>query len=219
MRSRRSWVASTRPPSSIEPRLSPWRLPLATASPSSANGYSASRDSGCSSKALAATSAATHEAAEPPMPEPSAMPLCSTSSKPNGSASDCRSDNSAVPAVLRSGSSGRPSTQPRIAAMRTTGSSMRRTSARSPAPATLWPSRSKPTPTLPTLAGAKARADSGRWARCGAAMADSSSREFMRAPPATRQCAAGRRTRRRRSPRDRRRGLARSADYRSSGAC
>src|SRR5215475_1874597 len=44
----------------------------------------------------------------------------------------------------------------RIVAMRTFGESMRRTVARSPGPAIVWPRMSKPTPTLPTEAGANA---------------------------------------------------------------
>ncbi len=75
MRIMRSAVASTSPPSSIGPTLSPCRPPLATASPASACGYSACTSSGVSSKAFAATSAATHEAAEPPSPDPRGMPF------------------------------------------------------------------------------------------------------------------------------------------------
>src|SRR5690348_11842194 len=158
MRSTRSCVASVSPPSSCGPTLSPWRPPLATASPSIAKPYSASRGSGSSSSALAATSAATQEAAEPAMPEPSAMPLCRLSSKPCGRPSPARSASNAAPAVLRSASNGRSRTTPSMVAMRTTGSSMRVTCARSPAPASVWPRMSKPTPTLPTQAGAKALA-------------------------------------------------------------
>ena len=43
----------------------------------------------------------THDAADPPMPEPNAMPLSSSISKPNGSASASRIAMSAAPAVLR----------------------------------------------------------------------------------------------------------------------
>src|SRR5690606_40742481 len=69
-----------------------WRLWVEAHSPSSANGYSASRDSGRSSSALAATSAATQDAAEPPRPEPSAMPLSSSTAKPWWRPSTSRSE-------------------------------------------------------------------------------------------------------------------------------
>src|SRR6185312_12771266 len=194
----------------IEPRLSPWRLPLATASPSSAKRYSASRGSGCSSKALAATNAATHDAAEPPIPEPSGMPLCRINSKPCGKPSASRNFSSAMPAVLRSGSTGRFVATPSIAAMRTTGSSITRTSARSPAPAMPWPRMSKPTPILPTLAGANACATRIRGAVEFDSVFSIMSAPMM-APPACRRSVAYRRIRPRRSPRVTCRSLAPTA--------
>ena len=166
----RSAVASTTPPSSIGATLSPCRLLLATDSPSSANGYSASRSSGVSSRALAATSAATQEAAEPPMPEPSGIPFSSSTSNPNGRANASRSAIRALPAVLAracSGIASVPRTRPVTRVTRTSGSSSRLTVAMSPGPSITWPSRSKPTPMLPTLAGANAVATREAWACMG----------------------------------------------------
>ena len=200
MRTSRSAVASTSPPSSIGPRLSPWRPPLATASPARANGYSAARGSGRSSSALAATSAATHEAAEPPMPEPRAMPLSISISNPYASPSAWRMAIRAAPAVLRSASSGSANDAPRIAATRTCGASMRRTVTVSPTPASGWPRMSKPTATLPIEAGENALA-----CRCGcgggcicATAAASPPIALTAVPPARPPPAARRRTRRRR---------------------
>lgn len=68
------------------------------------------------------------------MPELKAMPLSISSSKPNGSANAARSDINAAPAVLRSASSGSATVVPRMAAICTTGASMRRTVTVSPTP-------------------------------------------------------------------------------------
>ena len=70
------------------------------------------------------------------MPELSGMPLSISISNPNGSASACRSAISAAPAVLAAACLGRSTAVPRIAAMRTSGASMRRTVTVSPTPAT-----------------------------------------------------------------------------------
>ena len=75
------------------------------------------------------------DAAEPPMPEPNGIPLSISISKPNGSASAARIAISAAPAVLRGASNGSAMAFPRMAAIRTTGSSIRRTLTRSPGPA------------------------------------------------------------------------------------
>ena len=65
-------------------------------------------------------------------------------------------------AATAAGNEAAPAAFPEIASIRTAGSSMRRTVAMSRGPSMTCPSRSKPTPMLPTLAGAKARATSMR---------------------------------------------------------
>ncbi len=75
--------------------------------------------SGLSSRAFAATSAATQLAAEPPMPEPNAMPLSSSISKPNGRFSACAWRSAPHRRCSFAASIGRSTAQPRIAAMRT----------------------------------------------------------------------------------------------------
>ena len=132
-----SGVARTRPPTSSGPTLSPCRPPLAMASPVNAKGYKACCGRGVGSNAFAATSAATADAAEPPIPELTAMPLSISISKPNGSLSSWRIAINAIPAVFRSVSSGSAAEAPRIATIRTVGSSMTRTVARSPGPSRL----------------------------------------------------------------------------------
>ena len=155
-------VASTTPPSSIGATLSPWRLPLDTDSPSSANGYSASRASGASSSAFAATSAATQDAAEPPSPEPSGMPFSSSSSKPMREAKPFAQCDQRLPGgvALRRPAAARPR-RCRRRGSRGCARSVRRSAApvaTSRTPSMVCPSRSKPTPMLPTLPGANARA-------------------------------------------------------------
>ena len=61
------------------------------------------------------------------MPEPRAIPFSSSMAKPNGKSSASRIASNARPAVFCMGSSGKLRTQPRMASMRTTASSMRRT--------------------------------------------------------------------------------------------
>ena len=84
----RGWsmpTVSTSPPYSDGAMLSTCIEPLATASPCIAYCSSSSCVRGCGSSALAATTAATAEAAEPPSPEASGMPLSISSSKPKSS--------------------------------------------------------------------------------------------------------------------------------------
>ena len=97
-----AWVGVYKaiPPSSADATLSP------CPSPASANGYSADRSSGVSSNSFAATSAATTDAADPPIPAASAIPLVRRSSKPMPPPSRSASASSARPALLRAGSSG-----------------------------------------------------------------------------------------------------------------
>ena len=78
-------TVSTSPPYSDGAMLSTCTEPLATASPFIANLSSSSLPSGSGSSAFAATTAATADAAEPPRPEPSGMPLSIASSMPKSS--------------------------------------------------------------------------------------------------------------------------------------
>ena len=68
-------TVSTRPPNRLGEILSTCSEPEETSSPCMANCSSSIFDSGLGSSALAATTAATAEAAEPPRPLPSGMPL------------------------------------------------------------------------------------------------------------------------------------------------
>ena len=69
-----------------------------------------------------------------------------------------------MPAVFFSAASGRSATTPRIDRIDTPGFARRVTVTRSPRAATVWPRMSKPTATLPTLAGANAVARRPRTA-------------------------------------------------------
>ncbi|KAG0757277.1 hypothetical protein G6F22_020014 [Rhizopus arrhizus] len=89
------------------------------------------------------------------------MPLSISTAKPKSRPSRSRSDINAAPAVFPAASSGSSTALPRIASMRTTGSSIRRTLTVSPTPAMAWPRMSNPTATLATEAGAYARAITG----------------------------------------------------------
>ena len=155
----RGWsipTVSTRPPYRQGAMLSTWADPLATISPSIANLSSRSGGTGRSMSALAATTAATADAAEPPMPEASGMPLSISNSNPCSSLSAACIACSARPAVLLFGSTGNSPATPVTARMRTAGSSIRLTQTRSPTVSTVCPRMSKPMPTLATVAGAKA---------------------------------------------------------------
>ncbi len=135
--------------------LSTCSEPDDTASPCMANLSSSILPSGLSSSALAATTAATAEAAEPPRPEPSGMPFSIAASKPKpGFNTSCMASN-ARPAVLRSGSRG-TSTTPEDPEMVTPGLSVRVTVHLSPSTSTEKPRMSKPMATLAAEAGAKA---------------------------------------------------------------
>ncbi len=68
-------TVSTRPPNRLGEMLSTCSEPEDTASPCIANLSSSILLSGFDSSAFAATTAATAEAAEPPSPQPSGMPL------------------------------------------------------------------------------------------------------------------------------------------------
>ena len=155
----RGWsmpTVSTRPPNRLGAMLSTCTEPEATASPCIAYFSSSSFGSGAGSSALPATTAATAEAADPPSPEPSGMPLSISTSMPKSRFSASAIASSARPAVLRSASSGSDSVVPVIARMRTPRLALRVMRTRSPIASTVWPRMSKPTPTLPTVAGAKA---------------------------------------------------------------
>ncbi len=93
-------TVSTSPPKSEGAMLSTCSAPLATASPAMANFSSSSGPHGRASSALAATTAATAEAAEPPRPEPSGIPLSISTSKPKPGRSASCSASSARPAVF-----------------------------------------------------------------------------------------------------------------------
>ena len=68
-----------------------------------ANLSNSRRPQGCASSALAATTAATADAAEPPRPEPSGMPFSICTSNPkSGRTASCRASK-ARPAVLSRG--------------------------------------------------------------------------------------------------------------------
>jgi hypothetical protein len=161
MRSSRSCVASTRPPSSIEPRLSPcgcrWpplRHPARSRTAIRAAAAFQQRIR-CDQRGHARCGRATHARTQR---DALVQHQLETVLQAERLAQRHQRDAGRVLARI-----GRHfGDAPWIAAMRTTGSSMRRTSARSPAPATLWPSMSKPTPTLPTLAGEGA-GDCGSW--------------------------------------------------------
>jgi hypothetical protein len=96
--------------------------------------YRTSIGAGRSSTALAATRAATDDAADPPIPEPSGMPFSIRTSNPWVSPSRPRSASSARPAVFFSASSGNPGTTPSMPAMRTSWASIRCTVTRSTGP-------------------------------------------------------------------------------------
>src|SRR6266852_861425 len=99
--------------------LSICAVPLATSSPRIANFSRCRLSAGSSRSALAATTAATAEAADPPRPEPSGMPFSIVSSNPNARSRASAIAATAIPAVLRSNSSGRSMTTPVTPAMRT----------------------------------------------------------------------------------------------------
>src|SRR6267154_2319871 len=117
-----------------------------------------------------------------------------------------------MPAVLRSASSGKSFTNPVIAAILTPGSATRRAVTRSPIACTLRPNTSKPTATLPTLAGAKAVADWREPARASEIVITAWHRDKLRH-------ATDRQTRRRRLLQDRRPALARPKDSDCSDWC
>ena len=149
-------TVSTSPPNRLGAMLSKCADPLATISPCIANFNSSMRCSGAASNAFAATTAATAEAADPPRPEDSGMPLSMSNSKPNPRPSPACIACTALPAVFRSASAGNSPAMPPMLRMRTTGSAMRRARTRSPSASIVWPKMSKPMPTLATVAGAKA---------------------------------------------------------------
>ena len=157
-------TVSTRPPNSEGAILSTCIEPLATASPCIANLSSSIGARGSANNALAATTAATAEAAEPPSPDASGTPLSSSSSKPKSSPSASCIAMRARPAVLCAASRGKSGTMPWIAVMVTPGSDTRLTVARSPIASTEKPRMSKPIATLPTEAGANARAEARGFA-------------------------------------------------------
>ncbi len=186
----RGWsmpTVSTSPPNSEGEILSTCSEPLATASPCIANCNSSSLLHGLGNNALAATTAPTAEAAEPPRPEPSGMPLSISIAKPNGGRSLSYIASSARPAVFFSGSCGSLSAMPLMAEMMTPGSLRRATVTRSPRASTAKPRMSKPMATLPTDAGANAVARSSP-----------ASGALTSGLPDTRRDATDRRTRRRR---------------------
>ena len=80
-----------------------------------------------------ATTPATADAAEPPSPEPSGMPLSIVSSMPNSSRRSSTIAATAIPAVFRSNSSGSSVTTPVMAAIRTPRVAVRAAWTRSPA--------------------------------------------------------------------------------------
>src|SRR5688572_23614483 len=125
-------TVSTSPPYSDGAMLSTCTEPLATASPFIANLSSSSLPSGSGSSAFAATTAATADAAEPPRPEPSGMPLSIDSSMPKSSFRSRTMQSTPMPAVLRSGSRGRSTTVPVTPTMRTPGCDTRLAVTRSP---------------------------------------------------------------------------------------
>src|SRR5437764_1136964 len=138
--------------------LSTCRPPLATASPAMANFSSSSCPQGSASSAFAATTAPTAEAAEPPRPEPSGMPLSISRVKPNlGCRASCMA-SSALPAVLSSTLCGSSPAIPLTADIVTPGAAVAVTVTRSPSASTANPRMSKPIATLPTEAGANALA-------------------------------------------------------------
>src|SRR5271156_5242660 len=149
-------TVSVKPPNKQGAILSTCAEPLATISPSIANLSNASRGDGFSSRALAATTAATADAADPPKPDPNGMPFSISSSNPKSGVSVSRMTCTARPAVLFCGSTGSGPATPGMERMRTIGSSMRRMRTRSPTASTVCPKISKPMPTLATVAGAKA---------------------------------------------------------------
>jgi hypothetical protein len=139
--------------------------------------------SGLSSSAFAATTAATADAAEPPSPDPSGMPLSMNASKPKPGFNASCIASSARPAVLRSGSRGMSFTTPEEPEMVTPGFSVRVTVHLSPMTSTENPRMSKPMATFAAEAGAKAVA----FVLAGAALTG--------APRDSCRRAAGRRTR------------------------
>src|SRR5271166_3069453 len=149
-------TVSTSPPNRLGAMLSKCAEPLATISPSIANLSNCKRLSGFSSSAFAATTAATAEAAEPPMPDESGIPLSISISNPYDSPSASCIAWSARPAVFFGGSIGKSPATPLISRMRTTGSMMRCRRTRSPTASTVCPRISKPIATLATVAGANA---------------------------------------------------------------
>src|SRR6185312_6570651 len=135
--------------------LSTCSEPLATASPCMAYFSSSSLLQGCGSSALAATTAPTAEAAEPPRPEPSGMPLSMRISKPKpGCSASCMAR--ARPAVVCAGSVGKFPATPTPSVIVTPLASVRLTVTRSPRADT-----EKQMATLPTDAGANAVAQRG----------------------------------------------------------
>ena len=118
-------TVSTRPPNRLGEMLSTCSEPLETFSPCIANCSSSILDSGLSSSAFAATTAATAEAAEPPRPLPSGMPLSMNASNPKPGLSASCMASSARPAVFVSGSRGMSFTTPEEPVITTPGLSVR----------------------------------------------------------------------------------------------
>ncbi len=197
---------SVSPPNREGAALSGCDTPHATRSAASAY---ASRDSfgrGRASSEFAATSAATAEAAEPPMPEPSAMPFRTRTSKPKPGRRSSSSLRRPTVAVFCAGSSGMapgPSVPvvSETSETRTVGSSVNVNVTSSPAASTAKPRTSKPTATFETVAGANAAA------------------LLIAAPPGRSRAAGGPRRRRPPSPPAPRRGRARSSAARCSAPC
>ncbi len=149
-------TVSTRPPNSEGAMLSTCIEPLATASPCMANFNSSSFGHGLGSNALAATTAPTAEAAEPPSPEPSGMPFSISIANPKSGLTVSYNAIRARPAVFFSGSVGSSPAMPEMRVITTPGSLRRVTVTLSPNASTAKPRISNPIATLPTEAGANA---------------------------------------------------------------
>jgi len=124
---------STSPPSSEAAALSACASPLAAPSPSSAYPSSAPGSSASPQSASAATTAATAEAAEPPMPEPSGMPLCKDTSRPSRTPWSAAMRSKGRVAEFASGSRGRSIGKPLSSPISTPGRARRRKRTISPA--------------------------------------------------------------------------------------
>ena len=138
-------------------------------------------ENGSSSRALAAAAPATAEAAEPPMPADIGTPLSidkpGPERRPGGVEHGGGGGERGVGRRLgREGVDTSPDTPP----SRTPGSSSRIADTRSRAASNAWPRMSKPTPTLPMLAGALADAVPCRSC-LGGQLDDSGSRSRGRA--------------------------------------